>query len=105
MYDFLSGSLTAVNGGESQIKPLLVCGDSWVHRQSMDDQALELDSTGHVVGVKNNQGQPILIKDIPEYVQKQRVAVTILSGKSYPPEAFPVRTRVDHEKSISLISV
>ena len=100
MYDFLTGGLTAVNGGESYIKPLLVCGDSWIVRQSMNDQAKGLDSTGNVVDLTNNQGQATLVKDIPEYVRTQMVADMALRQPTYP-----VRIRGRHQRLISLTLV
>jgi hypothetical protein len=86
VYDFLSGSLTRVNAGNSVFRPMLVCGDSWVIRQSMSDQANALDGWGRVVPATDNYGEPLRIQDSLFYASEQRMT-TAAKGQ----ETFPVR--------------
>jgi PHD/YefM family antitoxin component YafN of YafNO toxin-antitoxin module len=51
----------------SAVKPLLVCGDSWVIRQTLNDQALNIDGMDRVIRITNKNGEPVLLGDDENY--------------------------------------
>jgi hypothetical protein len=65
--DFLDDSNPATDGGLSAVKPLLVCGDSWVIRQTLNDQALNIDGMDRVIRITNKNGEPVLLGDDENY--------------------------------------
>jgi hypothetical protein len=85
VYNFLRGTDSTVSAGRSTRKPLLVCGDSWTLRQSMNDEAYGLDSTDRRTVMKDKTERPLSIKQVQGYA----MAYDNLSGKSSR-EIFPV---------------
>ena len=77
-----------MNGGESTVKPVLVCGDSWVIRQSMSDQALKLDAAGRAGPVPGRFGNQ-RINDIPECQGKQEAAADLWKEEAFPVSHYP----------------
>jgi hypothetical protein len=71
------------------VKPVLVCGDSWVIRQSMSDQALKLDAAGRAVPVSGTFGRPERISDFPEYQNKKRAAADLRKEEAFPVSHYP----------------